>query len=64
MLSSIQIDPPLLSIIFSGGDRLMPIPFSWNLIHIVKFKTKFHVKKINKKLKEKDIIICTPEEMI
>jgi len=37
---------------------------SWNLIHIVKFKTKFHVKKINKKLKEKDIIICTPEEMI
>ena len=36
----------------------------WNLIHIVKFKTKFHVKKINKKFKEEDIIICTPEEMI
>ena len=37
---------------------------SWNLTHIVKFKTKFQVKKINEKLKEKDVIICTPEEMV
>ena len=37
---------------------------SWNLTHIVKFKTKFQVKNINKKLKEKDVIICTPEEMV
>ncbi len=37
---------------------------SWNLTHIVKFKTKFHIKKINEKLKEKDVIICTPEEMV
>jgi hypothetical protein len=31
---------------------------SWNLTHIVKFKTKFQVKNINKRLKEKDVIIC------
>lgn len=37
---------------------------SWNLTHIVKFKTKFQVKIINEKLKEKDVIICTPEEMV
>ncbi len=37
---------------------------SWNLTHIVKFKTKFQVKKINEKLNEKDVIICTPEEMV
>ena len=37
---------------------------SWNLTHIVKLKTKFQVKKINEKLKEKDVIICTPEEMV
>ena len=37
---------------------------SWNLTHIVKFKTKFQVKAINEKLKEKDVIICTPEEMV
>lgn len=37
---------------------------SWNLTHIVKFKTKFNVKVINKRLNEKDVIICTPEEMV
>ena len=37
---------------------------SWNLTHIVKFKTKFQVKAINEKLKEKDVIICTPGEMV
>lgn len=37
---------------------------SWNLTHIVKFKTKYQVKNINEKLKEKDVIICTPEEMV
>jgi len=37
---------------------------SWNLTHIVKFKTKFTIKNINEKLKERDIIICTPEEML
>jgi len=37
---------------------------SWNLTHIVKFKTKYNVKTINKKLKEKDVIICTPEELV
>ncbi|MHA1491601.1 MAG: type II toxin-antitoxin system VapC family toxin [Promethearchaeota archaeon] len=37
---------------------------SWNLTHIVKFKTKFQVKAINEELKEKDVIICTPEEMV
>jgi len=37
---------------------------SWNLTHIVKFRTKFQVKAINEKLKEKDVIICTPEEMV
>jgi len=37
---------------------------SWNLTHIVKFKTKYLIKKINKKFKEKDVIICTPEEMV
>ena len=37
---------------------------SWNLTHIVKFKTKLQVKKINEKLNEKDVIICTPEEMV
>lgn len=37
---------------------------SWNLTHIIKFKTKFQVKNINEKLKEKDVIICTPEEMV
>ena len=37
---------------------------SWNLTHIVKFNTKFQVKKINEKLNEKDVIICTPEEMV
>ncbi len=37
---------------------------SWNLTHIVKFKTKFQVKAINERLKEKDVIICTPEEMV
>jgi len=37
---------------------------SWNLTHIVNFKTKFQVKNINEKLKEKDVIICTPEEMV
>ncbi len=37
---------------------------SWNLTHIVKFKTKFQVKNINKKLKEKDVIICTPKERV
>ena len=36
---------------------------SWNLSHIVKLKTKFSVKAINEKLKEKDVIICTPEEI-
>ena len=36
----------------------------WNLTHIVKFKTKFQVKNLNTKLKEKDVIICTPEEMV
>ncbi|TXT62381.1 MAG: hypothetical protein BAJALOKI3v1_600002 [Promethearchaeota archaeon] len=37
---------------------------SWNLTHIVRFKTKFKVKDINNKLNEKDVIICTPEEMV
>jgi hypothetical protein len=37
---------------------------SWNLTHIVRFKTKLEVKKINEKLNEKDVIICTPEEMV
>ena len=37
---------------------------SWNLTHIVKFKTKINVKVINKKLNKKDVIICTPEEMV
>ena len=37
---------------------------SWNLTHIVKFQTKFKVKHINEKFKEKDVIICTPEEMV
>ena len=37
---------------------------SWNLTHIVKFKTKLQVKKTNEKLNEKDVIICTPEEMV
>ncbi len=37
---------------------------SWNLTHIVKLKTKFKVKEINEKLKEKDVIICTPEEIV
>ncbi|KKN44893.1 hypothetical protein LCGC14_0688430 [marine sediment metagenome] len=37
---------------------------SWNLTHIVKFKTKFNVKGINERLNEKDVIICTPEEMV
>ena len=37
---------------------------SCNLTHIVKFKTKLQVKKINEKLNEKDVIICTPEEMV
>ncbi|TFG14940.1 MAG: PIN domain-containing protein [Promethearchaeota archaeon] len=37
---------------------------SWNLTHIVRFQTKLEVKKINKKLNEKDVIICTPEEMV
>ena len=37
---------------------------SWNLTHIVKFKTKYHIKEINKNLNEKDVIICTPEEMV
>ena len=37
---------------------------SWNLTHIVKFKTKFRVRNINIRLKEKDVIICTPEEMV
>jgi len=37
---------------------------SWNLTYIVKFKTKYHIKEINKNLNEKDVIICTPEEMV
>ena len=37
---------------------------SWNLTHIVKLKTKLKIKEINKKLKLKDIIICTPEEIV
>ncbi|TFG17392.1 MAG: type II toxin-antitoxin system VapC family toxin [Promethearchaeota archaeon] len=37
---------------------------SWNLTHIVKLNTKFKVKEINEKLKEKDVIICTPEEIV
>ncbi len=37
---------------------------SWNLTHIVKFKTKLEAKKINQKLNEKDVIICTTEEMV
>jgi predicted nucleic acid-binding protein len=37
---------------------------SWNLTHIVKLNTKFKVREINEKLKEKDVIICTPEEII
>jgi predicted nucleic acid-binding protein len=37
---------------------------SWNLTHIVKLRTKLQVRKINKRLNEKDVIICTPEEMV
>jgi len=37
---------------------------SWNLTHIVKFNNKFQVKNINKRLKEKDVIICIPEEKV
>lgn len=37
---------------------------SWNLTHIVKLKTKINIREINKNLKLKEIIICTPEEII
>ncbi len=37
---------------------------SWNLTHIVKLRTKMKIKEINHKLKLKEIIICTPEEII
>jgi len=37
---------------------------SCNLTHIVKLRTKWQVREINKRLNEKDVIICTPEEMV
>jgi hypothetical protein len=37
---------------------------SWNLTHVAKFKTEFQVKNLNDKLKEKDVIIYTPEEIV
>lgn len=47
-----------------GTKYKMDAIISWDLTYIVKFKTKFQVKAINEKLKEKDVIICTPEEMV
>ena len=37
---------------------------SWNMQHIVKLKTMVMVEEINKKLGYKDLIICTPEEVL
>lgn len=37
---------------------------SWNLSHIVRLRTIALVKEVNKNLGYKDIIICTPEEVI
>ena len=42
----------------------MDVMVSWNLTHIVKLRTKIKIKEVNSELKLKDLIICTPEEII
>lgn len=42
----------------------MDAVISWNMEHIVKLKTMVKVSEINKRLKYKEIFICTPEEVV
>jgi len=61
IIMKIYLETSVINFLFADK---MDAVVSWNLTHIVKFKTKFQVKNINKRLKEKDVIICTPEEMV
>jgi hypothetical protein len=48
----------------SAAVNNLQILVSWNLKHLVKNKTRIQANAVNKKLGNRDIDICRPEELL